>query len=235
MYNIAICDDETIILEDITNIIKGQFVQLNINANYFMTADSKELISILEKEAIDILFLDIDMPHISGMEVAKYLLDKDYNTLLIFVTSYDSLVYQTFQYQPFGFIRKNYFKEEISEVIKRADKTLNDKKAALTIKVNNELIKIDLCNIKYFEGDANYVNVYTTDSCYRYRETLGNLEKELFRKGFIRVHKGYLINQQFIHVFKGNEVQLDDETTVIPVGRSYSDNVKKKIMEAMRN
>lgn len=234
MYNIAICDDETKILEDITDNVKQQFSLLNIEVSCFSTNDPKQLIAILEKETIDILFLDIDIPHISGIEVAKYMLGKDYKTLLIFVTSYDSLVYQTFQYQPFGFIRKNYFNEEISEVIKRADKTLNDKKASLTIKVNNELIKIDLCNIKYFEGDANYVNVYTTDSCYRYRETLGNLEKELFRKDFIRVHKGYLINLQFIHVFKGNEVQLDDET-VIPVGRSYSENVKKKIMEAMRN
>jgi len=233
LYQIALCDDEVKILEDMLNKVKEGFSKCDAAAEYYATEDAEALLQHIRKNNIDILFLDIDMPKYNGMEIAEYLLKENSKTLLVFVTNYEALVYKSFQYQPFGFIRKNYFEDEITEVIERALKALKDKKESLPIKVNNEIIKVNICDIKYFEGDCNYVNLYGVEEQYRFRETLGNLEKELSSKDFIRIHKGYLVNQQFIHRIKGNEVQLSDGT-IIPVGRSYSDSVKRKIMEAMR-
>jgi len=233
MYNIAICDDEIKTLENISTIVKNEFISFKIEANYFISNYPEKLIDIIEKEKIDILFLDIDMPKISGMDIGQYLLNKGSETLLIFVTSHDALVYESFKYHPFGFIRKSHLKDEISQVVNSISKKLQDKKENLVIKINNEVNKINIDDILYFEAELNYVNLYTKDGKFRYRETLGNLEKELINKGFLRVHKGYLISQKEVFLIKSKEVKLYDGT-LIPIGRSYSETVKKELIKYMR-
>lgn len=233
MYNIVICDDEIKTLENISTIIKHEFLSLNIEANYFTSNYPEKIIRILEEEKVDVLFLDIDMPKISGMDIGKYLLNKAMDTLLVFVTSHDALVYESFKYHPFGFIRKSHLENEISQVVRSVSKKLEDKKESLVIKVNNELVKINLNEILYFEAESNYVNLYTKKENYKFRETLGNLEKQLANKGFLRVHKGYLISEKEVFLIKTKEVKLFDET-LIPIGRSYSETVKKELMKYMR-
>ena len=233
MYNIAICDDEIKILNGISEIIKNEFLQLGVDANYFITSNSEKLLNYLEEEKVDILFLDIDMPKLSGMDIGEYLLNKKDDILLIFVTSYDALVYKSFKYHPFGFIRKSHFHEEITQTVSRAVKALNEKRDTLTIKATNDVIRIELNEIMYFEAEQNYINIFTIKSNYRFRETLSNLEKELLEKGFIRVHKGYLINQKYVFILNSKEIKLNDDT-LIPIGRSYSEAVKKELMKYMR-
>lgn len=233
MYNIVICDDEIKTLENISTTIKHEFLSLNIEANYFTSNYPEKIIRILEEDKVDVLFLDIDMPKISGMDIGEYLLNKAMDTLLVFVTSHDALVYESFKYHPFGFIRKSHLENEISQVVRSVSKKLEDKKESLVIKVNNELVKINLNEILYFEAESNYVNLYTKKENYKFRETLGNLEKQLANKGFLRVHKGYLISEKEVFLIKTKEVKLFDET-LIPIGRSYSETVKKELMKYMR-
>lgn len=233
MYNIAICDDEIKTLENIATKIKSEFSSLKLEGNYFICNYPEQVVDLLEKEKIDVLFLDIDMPKISGMDIGQYILNKDIDILLIFVTSHDALVYESFKYHPFGFIRKSHIEDEISQVVSSISKKLEDKKDSLFIKVNNEVVKINLNEILYFEGESNYVNLYTKTGNYKFRETLGNLEKKLVNKGFLRVHKGYLISEKEVFLIKAKEVKLFDET-LIPIGRSYSETVKKELMKYMR-
>ncbi|MGH4125580.1 MAG: LytR/AlgR family response regulator transcription factor [Clostridium sp.] len=233
MYHIVICDDEPKILEDLSDIIKAIFSKLNIFVEYYITQDAKSLLEHISETNIDILFLDIDMPKHSGMEVADYLLNQGSKTLLIFVTNYEALVYQSFQYHPFGFIRKNYFSEEIEVVISNAVNVLKDRQDTISIKMNNELIRIKISEIMYFEADSNYVNVFTTTATYYYRESLGVLEKQLSTKGFIRIHRGYLINQRFVYAIRYNEVELS-KVGLLPIGRSNRENVRKLLMKYMR-
>lgn len=234
MYSIAICDDELKALELLQRLIKEKFNELKIQANFFETNKPEELLDILKKESIDALFLDIDMPKISGMDIGEYLLSNgDNNTLLIFVTNHDTLVYKSFKYHPFGFIRKSHLNEEISEVIEGVSKKLESKNDSLLIKINNELVKININDILYFEGEANYVNLYTKNEKLKFRETLSNLEKKLSDKGFIRVHKGYLICEKEVFLINSKEVKLNNGT-IIPIGRSYSEIAKKELMKYLR-
>jgi DNA-binding LytR/AlgR family response regulator len=233
MYSIVICDDEPKILEDLSDIIKDTFSKLNISVEYYITQDAKALLEHISEKNIDILFLDIDMPKYSGMEVADYLLNQGSKTLLIFVTNHEALVYQSFQYHPFGFIRKNYFSQEIGQVISSAVNVLQERQDTISIKMNNEIIRIKLCDIMYFEADSNYVNIFTKTTTYHHRESLWVLEKQLSAKGFIRIHKGYLINQQFVHAIRCNEVELSSGG-LLPIGRTNHENVRKLLMQYMR-
>lgn len=236
MYQIAICDDESKILNDIHTKIAACFKEQDIPAEYFCTDDSKKMMEQLQQEKVDVLFLDIDMPYFSGMDIAAYLNENRLNTILVFVTSQDALVYQTFTYRPFGFIRKTHIDEELQELVKRINKELNDRKQDLVVSKGQELIRILLQDILYIESEGNYLNFYMKNDTLKIRETMTNMEKELCHKGFIRCHKGYLINGEHIGKLRSGEVDLqcNSATVSVPVGRSYEKDVRKKIMELMR-
>lgn len=236
MYHIAICDDESKILQDIHMKIAACMEGQGIAAEYFCTDDSKQMMEHLQKETVDVLFLDIDMPHFSGMDIAAYINEQRLHTILVFVTSQDALVYQTFAYRPFGFIRKTHMDAELQELAERINKELQDRKQDLVISKGQELIRIGISDILYIESEGNYLNFYTKNDRIKIRETMTNIEKELCHKGFIRCHKGYLISGQYIEKLRSSEIDLqcDGVSISVPVGRSYEKEVRKKIMECMR-
>lgn len=236
MYQIAICDDESKILNDIYVRIKACFNEQEIPAEYFCTEDSKKMMEHLQKEKTDVLFLDIDMPYFSGMDIAAYLNENKLNTILVFVTSQDALVYKTFAYRPFGFMRKTHIDDELKELVDRIKNELNDRKQDLVICKGQELTRILIHDILYIESEGNYLNFYTKNDTIRARETMTNIEKKLCEKGFIRCHKGYLINAEHIEKLRSTEIDLQCEgvSETVPVGRSYEKEVRKKIMEFMR-
>lgn len=233
MYHIVICDDEKEILNNITQTVRMSFEQSSILAQYTALTDSRELVKILETQKVDILFLDIDMPYFSGMDIAKMITDRGLKTLLVFVTSYDALVYQTFAYRPFGFIRKSYFDKEIDEVIERLEKELLSWKEELILQKGREIIKIPMNDIYYMEANGNYIDIYTENGNEKYRETMTKIEEELKGRKFVRCHKGYLVNTEYISRMNNNEIELTDGRR-IPVGRSYEKEVKQTILELMR-
>lgn len=118
MIKVAFCDDETKILEDLSVKIKKEFEKINCEIDLYTTENSIRLLEYLKSCPVDILFLDIDMPTISGMDIAEALLNSKIKTLLVFVTGQDALVYKSFKYHPFGFIRKAFFDDEITGVVK---------------------------------------------------------------------------------------------------------------------
>ena len=236
-YHIAICDDETKILHDIYSKIKAVFEKQDIEADYFCTDDSKDMMEHIQENKVDVAFLDIDMPYFSGMDIAAFLNEKKPNTIIVFVTSQDALVYQTFAYRPFGFIRKTHIDKELNELAERIKKELSDRKQDIVFTRGQELTRVLIQDILYIESDGNYLNVYTNKDIIKVRETMTNIEKKLFAKGFIRCHKGYLVNASHVEKLKSTEIdlQLQDIRKTIPVGRSYEKDVRIKLMEFMRN
>lgn len=233
MYHIVVCDDEVTILNNIGTKIENEFFVRNVEVKKTLISDAHELQKLLEKENVDVLFLDIDMPHMNGMEIAGWIQEKKLSLLLVFVTSQDTLVYQTFRYQPFGFIRKSVFEDEIRDVVERLCEKLKYSQDFLVWQQNGENVKLDLKDISYTEADSNYVNVIAFEKVYRFRDTLSALEKRLEGKGFIRIHKGFLMNGEKMHIMKSDSVEMEDGT-ILPIGRSYAEEAKKKVTMLLR-
>ena len=237
MYQILICDDELNILDKILEKVKTQFDKEKINAEYLSISDSRQLMEHLEKKHVDILFLDIDMPYFTGMDIAGFINKNRLNTMIIFVTSHDALVYQTFEYRPFGFIRKSYIDEEIEPLVKRIVAELDDRKEEIMVTKGQEIIRIPIKDVIFVEASGNYLNIRTDKEEIKIRETMTGIEQELKSKGFIRCHKGYLVNSKYITKL-GNgqlDVEYNGFTSDIPVGRSYEKDVKRSILELLRN
>lgn len=236
MHHVVICDDEKEILNDIYRKVRTCFDENNMSAKYTCIDDARELMECIGRERIDILFLDIDMPYYSGMDIAGYVNEQEWKTILIFVTSHDALVYQTFAYRPFGFIRKTHMDEELDELAKRVHKELLENQQELVIQKGQELSRILLNDIIYIEAEGNYLVLQLRNDKLRIRETMTNIENKLYGKGFIRCHKGYLVNAGYIEKLKSTEIQLKlgNENMALPIGRSYEKDVRKRILEILR-
>ena len=236
MLKVVVCDDEENILKDIAGIVENKLSERQVECSVQAINDARILLEELKENLIDVLFLDIDMPYYSGMDIASYISENNLSTILIFVTSHDELVFKTFAYKPFGFIRKIHLDEEIDELVDRLSKELEDRKQELVITRAGEIVKVPLCDISYIESEGNYLNIRTREELVRHRETMSNMENELKGKDFIRCHKGYLVNVNFIEKMKMSEliVKCGKEEVIVPVGRSYEKDVKKKIMENIK-
>lgn len=232
MLKIAICDDEPKILEELAFKIENVFSQKE-KTEIYKTSNPFDLLKHLNDKHTDVLFLDIDMPKLNGMDIAEKLLNDSTDTLLVFVTNHDTLVYKSFRYHPFSFIRKSYFDDEIASVANSIIKAFDKSREDFSFKASDGMYRINIGNILYFESDSNYLQLHTDKEVYRFRGTLSSLEKELLPKGFIRTHKGFLVNQQHIYAVKGDDIQLYNKE-LLPIGRTNKDSVKRAIMRYMR-
>lgn len=233
MLNIVICDDEKKILNDLSEKIKETFMNKSMEIDIFQTTSPTETLQYIESNVVDVIFLDIDMPILSGMDIAEKLLNENYKGLLIFVTSHDSLVYGSFKYHPFGFIRKRYFEEEIDETADRVIEEMAHRDSKFTYKTSNGTYRVNVSDIIYFESESNYIVIHLSENTHKFRETMSKLEAGLCGKGFIRVHKGYLVNQQHICILRKDEIVMSDNT-ILPISRANKEMVKEKIMRYMR-
>lgn len=229
MIHIAICDDENKICQLYSDRIQAIISKEDISANVRCFSDSKQFIEILKQTMFDIIFLDIDMPDINGLQIAEEMMGFSRKPLLIFVTNQDALVYQSFQYHPFGFIRKSYFDDEIEDVLLSAIKEIEKDNIRFTFRCESETMSLLVSEILYFEASGNYLIIHTKGDRYRCRDTMANIEKELSGNGFIRIHKGFLLNQEAVFRISSDTVTLLDDT-VLPIGRSKKDYVKQMLM-----
>ena len=240
MLTIAVCDDNPQFAHLLTKKIRelcAYHLPDRIDCHIAPAFGSGEdVLKYLQNHIINVMFLDIDMPYYSGMDIASYISENNLSTILIFVTSHDELVFKTFAYKPFGFLRKTHLTEEIDELIDRLSKELEFRKQELVIAKAGEIVKIPLNEISYIESDGNYLNIRTSEEIIRHRETMTNMENELKGKDFIRCHKGYLVNVNHIEKMKMSElvVKCGNDDAILPVGRSYEKDVKKKIMEGIK-
>ena len=225
---IAVCDDENKIVEEITSFIKKEFPLSEVKA----FSDGETFLASSE-ERPEVLLLDIDMPGISGMEVAAALAQEKVHTLIVFVTAHDELVYDSFKYHPFAFVRKKFLEEELKSVLSDCEKQLESRKKNFVFQNASRLVTLTQSEILYFEGQANYLAIHTTSGEYKMRSTMAGVEKELEDSDFLRIHKGFLVNLEHIRVLKTEELELDNGT-VLPIGKSYSEAAKKSILRYMR-
>ena len=228
MFRIAICDDENRILEDLSQMV----LELIPDADVSAFGEGRALIESAGKAGYDVVLLDIDMPDLNGLEVAAFFQAADRKPLIIFVTSHDELVYDSLQLHPFGFVRKSYLDKELKKVLEDAVEEVSSRDKHFFFHTASGDIKLQMDDILYFEAEGNYIKIKTGSDEFRFRETMQALEMSLKSDGFIRVHKGFLVNQEAVKIINSDKLVLNDNTE-IPFGRSYQENARKMLMRGM--
>ena len=207
-FTIAICDDDAAMTHYLGENIQIEFSKQNRICTPHLFTDPHKLMEQLAVMAYHMVFLDMDMPDITGFDIAKEVVARHPQSLIVFVTSHEELVYPSLQYRPFRFIRKRFFSSEIQEVVSSGITSLEESGQLLEIRTNGGPIYLYKNEIVYFESERNYLMTVTETETYRSRESIGHKEKELKDSGFIRIHSGYLVNQRYIYAFESGSGQI---------------------------
>lgn len=227
-FNCIIIDDD-----EIDRLTVVSYVKKKSNITILGVFEKAEdALPLLETQEIHILFLDIDMPSLNGLEFRKKAIDVP---VCIFITAHPEHAVESFELDTLDFIVKPIKLDRFNQTMIRVEEYMELKhKAALFeltiggdviyIKQGHEQIKIKLHDILYLEALKDYTKVVTSQKKYCVLSNLGSLLKEQHFASFLRVHRSYAVQKQFIKKVLTHEVVLNNET-LIPIGRSYKNNL----------
>lgn len=237
--NIAICDDEKLYIDKISECINKIADKQGIWCDIHTCNNGKKLIDLCKEKKIDAVFLDIAMPGINGFETADELLQIRNNIALVFVSGQEAMVFSSYAYKPFWFVPKSKF-AMLEMVTERLIKTVEDnkeKQTVIPVKVESKkVVEIDLEDTMYIKADGHYVNIFSkgakrSDS---YRSKLDAIGMQLEPHGFVKVHNRYLVNLRMISVIEKSGCVLLDGTE-IPISRANLAKTKELFQKHLRS
>ena len=221
---IAICDDEKNIREQIAELVEMQGAGCRIRQ--FSTG--KELLA--EKRHFDIIFLDIQMEGKNGIETARELRRYDERAVIIFVTVVKEYVFEAFDVSAFHYLLKPISGQKFAEVFASAKKQIEKQGGAregstLFIKKKNCSFVVKQREILYIESRANKVVIHTVREDIEAYYAMSKLAEEL-DGSFYRCHRGYFVNMEHIAQYTSNAIELSNGEQVYMAKEKYHDFVK---------
>lgn len=230
MLSCILIDDEPLAL----NLMES-YVKSTPFLNLIATCSSAiEAIEILENEKVDLIFTDIQMPNLSGMEFSKMILSK--NIKIIFTTAFEEFALESYKVNAIDYLVKPIsYSEFFSAANKAKQQLLNVSTKAIPIddyifiKSDYKLIKIDLKDLIYVEGLKDYLKFYTVNSekPILTLKSMRSLEEELPKRHFMRVHRSFIVNLEKITTIERNRIVFGDK--YIPVSEKYKEEFQKFI------
>lgn len=195
MINIGICDDEASMRKSLRTLLEQKLQLLGADYQIFEYDSGEALMTRPEAEWPDILFLDIEMKKLSGMDTARRLRNRDANTILIFVTAYPDYVFQGYEVHAFHYILKPYDEHKIRNVLEQALKELGkSQEQYFTLEQKSGISKILLKKIIAFSSDRRKIIISMEDGTHHdFYGRLDAVERDL-PDYFIRCHNRYLVN-----------------------------------------
>ena len=183
----------------------------------------------------DIIFLDILMKKMSGIECAKYIRQKDEDVAIIFITGGDSYVFEGYKVQALDYLMKPISKKNVVETLNRWYEKYSRKEALYyLVKRGKELIKVNSDDIYYFISFDHYIDIHTVDDVLTFKEKISQVESELPNPQFCRCHRSYIVNLKCIDVINKNEIVLDNGVR-IPVSKSRLKEVYESFITYFKN
>ena len=184
---------------------------------------------ILQKENVDLLFLDINMPKLSGISFVKTLKEPP---LFIFITAYTEYAIEGFDVEAVDYLLKpvsfERFRVAVNRVIERFSvKNWASQSGHIMVRADKKSYKIDFVDIFYLEAQGDYVKFITAERSLLVHGTLKEMLEQLPANQFERVHKSYVISLTKVDYLEGNQVKVGDHK--IPVSLSYRNQLLKKL------
>ncbi|MDF2552846.1 MAG: DNA-binding response regulator [Chryseobacterium sp.] len=231
--NCIIVDDEELAHHVIEEYI-SRIPFLNLVKNCY---DIQETIQVLQNENIDLIFLDINLPNISGIEFLK-----SFNKIpdVIITTAYDDSAVQGFEMgvidyllKPFSFERflkaiyKSYKNHNNSKILQEKNTQNFLKESFIFVRFNNEDVKLNLSEIKRINALKDYIIIYTESRKLIVHQTMKSIMEKIDSENFIRVHNSHIVSLQYLQSIGKNNLMVGDER--IPISEKYKAHLNKVI------
>ena len=191
-----------------------------------------EAFEVLNHENIDLMFLDISMPVISGIDFLRSLRK---SPAVIITTAHPDFALQGYELDVVDYLVKPVSLERFMKAVNKAldrvkqhaPSEISNKADFMFVKSDQKLIRINFSDISYIEGMKDYVKIFTKEKMIVTLHTMKFFESSLPSDSFIRVHKSYIVNASAIKSIAGNELELQQAR--IPIGSSYKDQLMRSI------
>jgi two-component system response regulator LytT len=219
---IAVCDDEELFRIEFKSVLDKVLINAEYDIDTFSGGSS--LYEAFLKNPFDLVFLDIEMPGIDGITLAKRLRAVSENVQIVFLTSHIEYALEGYEVNALRYLVKPVDMNKLSEVLKYIQDKKNNSRQIM-IKQEGEDIVIDISDVIYMESMDKNVRIVTSKSEYITRYNISDYEEELKNSGFLRIHRGYLISLSKVKKIVKNDVVMDGDIS-LPVSRSNIKTLK---------
>lgn len=233
MLLLAVCDDRPMECVDLARQIEQMLKQSAVDHVIKKYFSGQEL--LCSKETFDMIFLDIKMPGLSGMELAKKIREQGKQSLIIFITSASEYVFEAFEVEAFQYLVKPIQYRKLENVLEKALKKIQTDENAgfLLVSADRQTRKVLLKDIMYIESVGRIAKIHFRDGTLETYEQIGVLEDKLSEKAFFRCHKCFLVNLDSVDAFHKTEITLENGETIMLAKRRYED-FQKAILSYMK-
>lgn len=213
IVNFAICDDSSADNDMIEHNIIKYATEKKIDYNITKFINGRDFINSAKTFKFDVVLLDVEMPGMNGIEVAKQLRTFDEDTLIIFITLYQGYAFQASQAIPMGFLIKAIDYKKMSALLDRCLRIISSRQIReilINIHTKNTDMWVDEIKIVFIEKDRNRLNIYTNDGdCITIYDSMSNIFPFLDDKYFIEVYKGLVVNYLYVKRITGDTLFLE--------------------------
>lgn len=228
----VLIDDEPLAIKVLQNYF-ANFTDFEVIGTF---NNSLEALDFINSTSVDAVFLDINMPMMTGFELISLMENK---TKVIITTAFREFAAESYDLDVLDYLVKPIPLPRFIKCINKITTEYNLKNnikvdtsksdSYIFIKVDKKMMKINIEEILFIEGMKEYIKVVTPDKTYITHRSLTSLSEELPAERFLRIHKSYVIALNKVKSIEGNRIQIQSYT--IPIGRNYSKDVKNRILE----
>ena len=227
-YKIAICDDESSVIEYVSSIVteweaqRGHTVVLRT----FSSAESF-LFSYEDENDYDILLLDVEMGQMDGVSLAKAIRKKNEIVQIVFITGYSEYIAEGYEVAALHYLMKPVKPEKLFEVLNRATEKLEKNERMLTLSLSGEMVRIPLHEIAYIDVNSNYITLHGKED-YTVKKTLGDIQKELDER-FFKVGRSCIVNLNMVQRVTKTDCYLSNGSS-LPLPRGAYESLNRAII-----
>lgn len=224
MIRCLIVDDEPAAREILQNYI-SRLAELEISG---ICNDALAARQVLQEQQTDLMFLDINMPVLSGIELLKSLKNPPQ---VILTTAYSEFALEGYELDALDYLLKPFSFERFLKAIEKVNRSHSAKSGSefISIKTDGKLFRLHLNDILYVESVGDYVTIHTTEKKITCLQTLKEFFRQLPEHQFCRVHKSYIVGLSKINYLEGNVIKMNGAE--IPIGKVFKENFLQKFMQ----
>lgn len=236
MIRIAIVDDENNICSYVEKCLFALSKEHGILIDIDVFLSGEDLIKMIQDTFFDVIFLDIKMKNLSGIDVSRLIRNTMGNetTQIVYISGNTEYAIEVFEYDPFHFLPKPLSKEKIEKAFLKLIHKLNLKAEAFTYKIGHDTFKVPIKDILYFENHKRQIIIYYSNKEDRFYGSLENICLQLNKYNFLLIHKSYLVNPVHVHRCTYESVEMSNHI-VLPIAQSKRKEIREKQLELLNN
>ena len=232
MLKIAICDDNRVDVEQL-EIALDTLSRYSLSYDVYFCAEELLKYTSLNRELYHLYILDIEIPNMTGLELAKEMRKNGVKALFVFLTGYTQYAMEAFDVITFNYISKPVTAEKLESVIIKAMDYLDMVKQDFIFQFCKKQFRVSCGDILYFEKKGRQAVIHTIPENFKTNMTVSEIWKQLDERVFIQIHASYIINMEHLRSIEGDEAVMDNGDRIL-ISRSHKQGIKEKHMEFVR-